>query len=235
MIFTPLAVIACFLAAGVALFLTRRFADDTDEDEAAVSVGDPSRREQVVFVAFAGALLSALTVATAHGNNDTSLYWWLPVVGVVLVPLVVIDFVEMQLPVVLNNSLFLTSAAAVIFTGIAEDKMPLTAIIESALLWMGVIGLLWFLSHGRAMGFGDVRLAPSLGLLLGWFGLGVSAVALFMAFLCGATYGIGKMLTHRASGRTRVPFGPFLILGACLGLAVGHHLVRTYMSVAGLS
>jgi hypothetical protein len=71
-----------------------------------------------------------------------------------------------------------------------------------------------------AMGFGDVKLAALLGVVLAWEGL---LVALFVAVLSGAIIGVAQ----RALGGTRqIPFGPFLALGAAVSLFVGDALER---------
>lgn len=91
--------------------------------------------------------------------------------------------------------------------------------------------LLWFLSGGKWMGFGDAKLA----LGMGWFlGLTSGISALFIAFYTGAIVGVGllffqwfsKFLKKRSSRlktggnhltmKSEIPFGPFLILGTLL-------------------
>ncbi len=84
---------------------------------------------------------------------------------------------------------------------------------------------IWFFSRGRAMGFGDAKLALAIGLLLGG-AVGFSAVIL--SFWAGALYGLVAIGLSRYSpllmkGKTitmksEVPFAPFLILGAWLAL-----------------
>lgn len=80
-----------------------------------------------------------------------------------------------------------------------------------------------------AMGFGDVKLAALLGVVLGWERL---LVALFLAVLIGAVAGVAQ----RAAGGTRVvPFGPFLALGGALGLFVGDALIAAYLGALGVA
>ncbi len=79
-----------------------------------------------------------------------------------------------------------------------------------------------------AMGFGDVKLAALLGVVLGWERL---LVALFLAVLIGAVIGVAQ----RAAGGTRViPFGPFLALGGALGLFFGDALIAAYLGALGV-
>lgn len=71
--------------------------------------------------------------------------------------------------------------------------------------------LLWAFSKGKAMGFGDVKLALGIGWLLG-LGGGFSAV--IFSFWIGGLVGLFLLaLTRKYHMRSEVPFAPFLILG----------------------
>ena len=79
--------------------------------------------------------------------------------------------------------------------------------------------ILWFVSRGRWLGFGDVKLALAIGLLLGWqFGFSALILAVWLGALSGLILiGWGKIgLWRRGKSYTmksEVPFAPFLILG----------------------
>jgi leader peptidase (prepilin peptidase)/N-methyltransferase len=72
-----------------------------------------------------------------------------------------------------------------------------------------------------ALGFGDVKLLGLLGLLLGWFGWGVLLAGVFLGLLTGALVSLALLATRRAGWRTALPFGPPLMVGAVLALALG--------------
>lgn len=76
-------------------------------------------------------------------------------------------------------------------------------------------GIVWLASRGRAMGFGDAKLALSIGLLLG-AAAGFSAVIL--AFWVGAAWGMCAMIfsAKKFTIKSELPFAPFLIFGAWL-------------------
>lgn len=78
-------------------------------------------------------------------------------------------------------------------------------------------GLIWFLSKGKAMGFGDAKLGLAVGLLLGG-AQGLSAIIL--AFWLGAVFGIISMIfSHKKiTMKSEVPFAPFIVLGAWISL-----------------
>ena len=71
---------------------------------------------------------------------------------------------------------------------------------------------IWYLSKGRLIGFGDILLMIGFGFMLGING-GYSAT--IFGFWIGALYFVLKMILTRnfISGKTVVPFGPFLIAG----------------------
>ena len=66
---------------------------------------------------------------------------------------------------------------------------------------------------------GDVKLAPTLGLALGWLSWGT--VAVVAGFLLGGLAGLGGMLALGLSRKALLPFGPWLVAGALLGVLVG--------------
>jgi leader peptidase (prepilin peptidase) / N-methyltransferase len=78
----------------------------------------------------------------------------------------------------------------------------------------------------EALGLGDVKLLGLLGLVLGWFGWGVLLAGVFLGLLTGAVVSLALLAGRRAGWRTALPFGPPLLLGAVLALAMG----TTYVS-----
>jgi leader peptidase (prepilin peptidase)/N-methyltransferase len=78
--------------------------------------------------------------------------------------------------------------------------------------------------HG--MGVGDVKLAPTLGLALGWLSWGTVA-----GFLLGGLAGLGGMLALGLSRTARLPFGPWLV-GALLGVLVGGEVAGWFQAAS---
>ena len=96
--------------------------------------------------------------------------------------------------------------------------------------------LLYFaaaLAYPSGMGFGDVKLAGVLGMLLAWFGWGTFAVGAFGAFVLGGVFSVGLLLAGRAQRKSGIPFGPWMIGGTLLGLVVGETLWSAYLSLVG--
>ncbi|WP_343048105.1 prepilin peptidase [Cellulomonas humilata] len=81
------------------------------------------------------------------------------------------------------------------------------------------------------MGFGDVKLAGVLGLYLAWVGWAALVVGAFAAFLVGGVLSIVLLLSGRATRKSGIPFGPFMLLGAWIGIAAGEPLAAAYLSL----
>ena len=76
------------------------------------------------------------------------------------------------------------------------------------------------------MGFGDVKLAIFLGLLLGFPAI---LLGLFLAFFFGAIIGVIGILAKKKGLKSELPFAPFLITGTFVTLFWGQQLVAWYM------
>ena len=91
------------------------------------------------------------------------------------------------------------------------------------------------IAYPRGMGMGDVKLAGLLGLFLGFLGWQAIVVGAFAAFLLGGIYSLVLVVLRKASGKTAIPFGPWMLLGAWLGILWGNDIMRTYLSLFGIS
>jgi leader peptidase (prepilin peptidase)/N-methyltransferase len=96
----------------------------------------------------------------------------------------------------------------------------------------GILLLLYGVTRGRGIGFGDVKLAFALGLAFAWPD---SVVLVGLAFVLGSIAAVPALLARRAGLKTALPFGPFLALSAVLLLAFGSVLTKAYLSLALLT
>ncbi|GIG35114.1 prepilin peptidase [Cellulomonas pakistanensis] len=108
-----------------------------------------------------------------------------------------------------------------------------SALVRAAI---GCVGLYVFyfaaaFAYPRGMGFGDVKLAGVLGLYLAWFGWGAFAVGAFAAFLLGGVYSVGLLVARRADRKSGIPFGPWMLGGALVGLLFGEMLWNAYLGL----
>jgi leader peptidase (prepilin peptidase)/N-methyltransferase len=137
------------------------------------------------------------------------------------VPLAVIDTRCRRLP----DPLTLPSyPIALALLGIAALLLPgggrqfLTAVLGLTLAW--AFFLLQVLIYPAGLGWGDVKLAGLLGLYLGWLGPGALGAGLFLGYLFAAVTGLGLIATRRASRRSHLAFGPFLLAGALAAVLI---------------
>lgn len=96
--------------------------------------------------------------------------------------------------------------------------------------WLAMGGLyfvLWFV-YPKGLGYGDVRLSGLLALCLGYLGWGALVTGLYAGFLLGAAGGVVMWLARRLHGR-HYPFGPYMLLGALVGLIWGVQAAQWYL------
>ena len=84
------------------------------------------------------------------------------------------------------------------------------------------------------MGFGDVKLAAVVGLYLGYLGWGQLVVGAFGAFFIGGLFGLLLLVFRRATRKSAIPFGPWMLVGAWIGAIFGDSIAHGYLSVVGL-
>lgn len=92
--------------------------------------------------------------------------------------------------------------------------------------------LIWYVSRGRWMGFGDVKFVAFMGLALGIPGI---FIGLFLAFTIGAAVGVGLILFRGKELGSKVPFGVFLSLATIITLFYGSQLWIGYWSMLGMA
>lgn len=198
--------------------LIARVPEPLEPDDATLSYGEVSRLPGLnVRLAVIGALLSAATGWLLGPQWELAFY----VVGIPLaLALAAIDWHTHLLPKVLVLPLypaFLVLAAV----GMAVEHDLGVGIRALAGLAIGFGG--YFLLHiinSRGMGYGDVRLAGPLGLMLGAMGWGELLVGLYAGFVVGGVVGLGLVI-FRVVDRKGYPFGPFMLGGAILGIWSG--------------
>lgn len=88
--------------------------------------------------------------------------------------------------------------------------------LAGAILFAVFFGLAFAYPNG--MGFGDVKLAGLLGLVLGYLSWWAVLIGSFAGFLLGALVGVGMMASGRGNRKTALPFGPFLIAGTLIAI-----------------
>lgn len=145
-----------------------------------------------------------------------------------------IDIETMRLP----NAIVLPAYAvgAVLFTAAAAlgGSWERLATAGIGLLVMGALYLVPALVRPDAIGGGDIKLAGVLGLFLGWLGWPELGVGIIAGTIIGGLWGVALIIGGK--GRSaRVAFGPWMLLGAWVGVFAGRPLLEFYLGLFGLS
>lgn len=160
----------------------------------------------------------------------TQFVLWL-VAGVGLLILGAYDQKWFLLPDVVTFSLVAVAGAfALIEVGQASNHLAAAWSVSGAVaILSGLYLMLWYVSKGQWVGFGDVKLGLVLALLLADWKL--AFIALFAANLIGCLFVLPGLMAKKLSGAARVPFGPFLIMGMVVAFFAGNPILAWYTSL----
>jgi leader peptidase (prepilin peptidase)/N-methyltransferase len=167
-----------------------------------------------------------------YGIGDWLLFagWLAASVG--LIALAVYDWLWGLLP---NRILYPTLAVALatrlsfifIFTSNIARNLLLLGI--SLLLASGLFWLLFTVSKGKWIGYGDVRLGLILGTVLA--SPSKSLLMIFLASILGTVFAVPGLLSHSRALASKIPFGPFLIAATGLSLLFGGSIISWYKNL----
>lgn len=94
--------------------------------------------------------------------------------------------------------------------------------------------LVMALVYPGGMGLGDVKLAGVLGLFLAWLGWGPLVVGAFAAFILGGVFSVILLVLRKANRKSGIPFGPWMLAGAWVGIFWGERIWSGYLALFGL-
>lgn len=109
-------------------------------------------------------------------------------------------------------------------------QATLISLALSAAILPGLYGLLYFISKGAWIGFGDVKLLIPLSIMLpNW---PYALLFLFLANFIGFVTLLPGVASGKVSSTARIPFGPFLIIAWFITMLWGKYIVQTYIGSA---
>lgn len=157
--------------------------------------------------------------------------FWL-IVGIFLLIILVTDWIYQIIPDYAVISLGILSLTYRFYLS-ASGHMQWTdfwGAIVSGLVVALCFFILWYATKGRGLGFGDVKYV----LVMGWLlGSERTIVATFLAFAIGAIVGIVLMLVQGRKLKSKIAFGPFLVLGTLISLMWGLPIWHWYLNFLG--
>jgi leader peptidase (prepilin peptidase)/N-methyltransferase len=165
--------------------------------------------------------------------------WFLPLYLVIVSTLIVITFIDLDHQIIPDGITLPGTVLALVFgSTILPDpfsradvlgfRASLSGLLFGAGLFysIGIIGSIVF--RQEAMGGGDIKLMAMLGGILGWKGI---ILTTFLGSLSGSLVGISLIGLKGKEGGTKIPFGPYLALGALLSLFLGEELLTWFLSM----
>ena len=141
-----------------------------------------------------------------------------------LIVILVYDLKHYEIP---DKVLFPAIGITIVFQAITNSSQILNYLL-AIFIGAGFFFTIFLISKGKWMGFGDVKLAILMGLLLGYPNI---LSALFVAFFLGAIIGVILMLFKKKGLKSEIPFGPFLVLGTLLAHFFGNSLIQWYLNL----
>lgn len=132
--------------------------------------------------------------------------------------LIVVFFADIKYGIIPDKIIFPAILISFLYILLTTSYVLLANILSAlgAFLFFFVIFLL---THGKGMGFGDVKFAFLMGLVLGFPDI---VVSLYIAFLTGALVSLILIVGGKKKLRgSTIPFGPFLVFGMLVTLYFG--------------
>jgi leader peptidase (prepilin peptidase)/N-methyltransferase len=138
-------------------------------------------------------------------------------IAIVTVPLVAIDLRSRRLPNRLVLPGYFVAVITLVAVWVSSGTIPLLSLISAA----ASVVFLCALSLAGGMGMGDVKLAGVLGAAAGLVSPSVAILSPLLAFVLGGLVSAVILATRRGTRATRIPFGPFMLVGFWAAVALG--------------
>ncbi len=148
---------------------------------------------------------------------------------VFLLSLIVAFFVDIDFQII-PDSVSLGGIAWGVLASLAGASLVPPLQSGLGILVCGGIFLIIALVVPHGMGGGDVKMAAMFGANLG---LAKGLLAMFLGVCYGSVIGVLLLALKLKSRKDRIPFGPFLVLGAYTAYLWGGEMIRWYLQLTG--
>jgi leader peptidase (prepilin peptidase)/N-methyltransferase len=162
-----------------------------------------------------------------------------PIYWLVIAGLIVATFIDFEHYIIPNEITLGGVVLGLVFSAIHPRLMDTSSILIGlgrsflgvivggvTLLVIAIVGEKIF--KKEAMGMGDVKLIAAIGAFLGWQ---ATLFTIFVSSLFGGVIGLLLVLTTKKGWQSRIPYGPYIALGALLWMFCGHEIMNWYWSV----
>lgn len=142
--------------------------------------------------------------------------------------LALVFFVDLKSGLILDKITYPAIVVSLLYRLIFTPTLLIPAVFVSLALVVAFIFLI-LITHGKGMGWGDIKYVLFLGLSLGF---PKAVVGVFLAFLIGAIISLFLISCGKRRFGQTIPFGPFLSLGAYFGLTWGENFLNWYLTLS---
>ncbi len=174
-----------------------------------------------VIEAVTGALFVLTVFLGIHLGYEAALVYLLAVIS----SLIVVFFIDLKYGIIPFNVIGV--AIAIVTFWYLLEGAEIISFLLSALGVFAFFLLLFLLTRGRGIGFGDVVFSFLMGYILGFPKI---VLGVYIAFLTGAFFSLILVVLNKKkfSGGT-IPFGPFLVSGTIISLFFGEAIIKAFL------
>jgi len=174
--------------------------------------------------------LAAMATAAQFGITAQSGVWFTFVCTLIVISFIDYDF--QIIPDILSLPGIPLFALASVLMGYHPWKASLTGILLGGGSLYGVAMLYHFIRKEEGMGGGDIKLLAMIGAAVGWPGV---LFTLFAGSVLGTLAGCVIMVIEKSfTPRLRIPFGPYLSMGAIAYIFKGEEIIQWYLGLIHL-
>lgn len=171
-----------------------------------------------------------LAVFYKFGLSFETLFYFLFVTALIVITFIDLDFQIIPDEITIPGTVLGLIAGWLILRDpfMRDAHLGYKVSLIGALVGFGLFYLVAFLSRG-GMGGGDIKMMSMVGAVLGWKGV---LLTTFAGSLAGSGIGIYLMIFRGKGRKSKIPFGPFLALGALFSLFFGQEILSWYLGYA---
>lgn len=186
--------------------------------------------------AFTAVIFGAFTYVAFSAFGDQALWGAIVLLSFAFVGvlLALIDLDTFKLPSkVIYSGFIVALIGAVGYTIASGDPSRGWSAVLFMAIYLALYALLRFIKP-KGIGLGDVRLAPLIGFVLGFLSLGSAVVGFFAAWVLAFLWLLPGLISGKVNKKNKIPFGPWMILGAFVAIIFGDILFSGYLQLGGL-